>query len=86
MGWKVGVSSPGRRKDVFFSPKSSSAAMGATDPPVLWVLGFFPGRGRGKQECEADHSLLVPRFRISGATPLLPLYINDMLDPRTIQV
>ena len=42
----------------------SGSNLGCTQPPVLWVLGFFPGAKGGA----------LPRFRISGAVRPLSLY------------
>jgi len=57
---------PGRVKRVFFSPKSSRPDMGPAQPPVEWIERL----GR-----EVHHSPPVPRLRMSGAIPLLPLNV-----------
>ena len=54
----------------------SRTAMESTQPPIRWVLGGVGGEGGGPfpRECsclgvsEADHSLLLSRLRVSGAS------------------
>ena len=49
-----------------FSPKLPSLALGPTQPPVEWVLGFF----LWFKAAGALH--IPPRLRMSGDIPLLP--------------
>jgi hypothetical protein len=39
----VQSSNPVKGKRFFCSPKTSRPALGSTQPPIQWVLGFFPG-------------------------------------------
>jgi hypothetical protein len=57
--------------------KRFSSSPTPTQPPIQWVLVFFPGGGGLEKwlECEVNHKLhLVLRLRMTGAIPLLPLY------------
>jgi hypothetical protein len=65
--WKIRGSVPGRPKTFFSSPK---------DPPsllFLWYRGSFAGLQTAGRKLTTHHHL-VPRLRMSGAIPLLPLY------------
>jgi hypothetical protein len=39
----IPVSNPGMDKRFSFLQKPSILAVGPTQPPIQWVLGFFPG-------------------------------------------
>jgi hypothetical protein len=45
----------------------STPALEATKSPVQWVPGYFPGEKKP-----------LPRLRMSGAIPLLPLRLHGM--------
>ena len=47
------------------------------DTAVPWVQRFFPEVKRPGLKLIA-HLHLVPRLRMTGAVPLLPLYLNDV--------
>jgi len=60
----------GRRRRFYYS-KTWRWALDPTQPPMQWVLGFISGVKRPGRDVE--HSSLVPRSRMSGAVPPLPL-------------
>jgi hypothetical protein len=64
MGWKIRGSNPGRGKRFYSSPKHPDRLWG---PPCLLV-----NRYRGMKL--TTELLLTPRFRISEAIVLLPVY------------
>jgi hypothetical protein len=72
-GWTGQGSNPSRGKRS--SPKSSRQALGPTQNPVQWVTGFFPQRLSGQGVKLTTHLHLMAKFKMSGAIPLLPLYV-----------
>ena len=67
-------SNPGSGKEVFLLSETSRPALGFTRPPVRWVVrGSCPEQRRLRGEADQLH--LVPRLKVSGAIPLLPLHV-----------
>jgi hypothetical protein len=72
-GGTIQGSNPGNSKGFFFSPKHSDR---------LWGLPAYHPKGTAVQSWDTSgrgvklttHLHLVPRLRVSGAIPLLPLY------------
>jgi len=56
---------------MFSTPKRPT--LGFTQPPVQWVPGLFSGVKRAG--IDVDHFRPVQRLRMSGAIPILPLYV-----------
>jgi hypothetical protein len=54
------------------SSKLADLFWGQPSLPIQWVLVFLQGVNRS--ELEVKHLHLVPRLRMSGGTPLLPLH------------
>jgi len=52
----------------------SRPALGPTQPPIHWVLEYFPWSKEFGALKLTTHLQLVPRLRMSGAIPLFPLY------------
>jgi len=72
MRWNYGVRIPIGARNFSFSI-TSRPRLGPTQRPFLWVLGFVSGvSGLGVEL--ATELRLVPRLRMSGASPLLPLF------------
>jgi len=65
----VRVSSPG--SSVLKGPVG---LWGPQQPPVQWVPVSFPGREIGRGMALITQLHLVPRFRMSGVMPPIPLY------------
>ena len=61
-------------KGVFSSPKSSSMNLEPINPSYSTNTEFQPQQYGGRSVNLATHFLLVPMLRMSGATPLCPLY------------
>jgi hypothetical protein len=53
---------------IFLFSEACGPTLGPTDRPIQWCQVSFLGVKRPR--CEADHSRLVPRWRVSGAVPL----------------
>jgi hypothetical protein len=70
MGWTIQFSYPGRGKRFFSLPQH---------PDQFWTLARVPGAvslGSSGQEMRlTTHLHIVPRIRICGAIPSLPLYV-----------
>jgi len=71
MCWTVRVLNPDEHKRL--SPKVSRTAMGSTQLAVQSVPAFCTGVKTDGVKLTA-HLHLVPRLRMSGAVPLLPLH------------
>jgi len=69
------VSNPGGHE--IFVP--SRPALGPTQLPVKWVLGFSPGVKCGRGVLLTTHPLLVPRSLKSRAIPLPTLWATPGL-------
>jgi len=62
----------GQGKDVFSFTKPPRPTLWPTQAPIPCVQGLFPDVKRSRRE--VDHLHLVPRLRVDGAIPPLPLY------------
>jgi hypothetical protein len=71
-GWTIQGSNPGRDK-AFLLSKTSRPALG-TIQPIQWAQGVLSWKWSGRGVKLAVHLHLVPRLRISGAIPTVPLY------------
>ena len=60
-------------REIFLFSKMSRPVLGLIWPPTHWIPGFLP---RAKElGCDVTtYHRLVPRLRMIGAVPLLPLY------------
>jgi len=73
MSWTVQGLNSGRGKRFFWSPKCPDRFWGSSNLLLTGCLGSFPGqRSWGVMFITYHH--LVPRSRMIGAIPLLPLY------------
>jgi hypothetical protein len=54
--------------------ETSTRSLGPTQPPIQRVPGFFSGGISGWDVKLTTHICVVPRLRMSGGAPLLPLY------------
>jgi hypothetical protein len=72
MGWTIGVLGFDSRQGlgIFLFTTVSRKALGPTQPPIQWVPGAL---SRGVKL--TTHLHLVPRSRMRGAIPPLPLYV-----------
>jgi len=52
----------------------STPSPGPTQAHILWVPGFFPWAWRSQDKKLTNYLCLVPRLRMSGGVPLLPLF------------
>ena len=67
-GWTIRGSNPGKSKSVFSSPKRAHQFLGL---PTLLLSRY---RGSFAGVMLTAHLHLVPRLRVSGVIPLLPVY------------
>jgi len=58
---------------IFIYFQSSSLALGPTQPPVQWILGFFTGSKVVRRDVDAS-SPPSTEVKVSGTITLLPLY------------
>jgi len=81
IGWTIRDSIPGWGKSFSFTPKVVNKS--GLHPLSYWKGPRVPYPSITRPRRDADRSLhLVPRLRIRGVTPLLPLYVSWRLQGR----
>ena len=70
------VRSPVLEEDIL-SPENSKPNLGPTQTPTQWVSGLFLSAKRCGVKL-TTHPHVVPSFRMSGATPLLPTRLHAL--------
>jgi len=63
----------GKGQETALFDEASRWAPRLTQPPVQWVLGFCP-RGLWGRDVKLTNHRIVPRLRMSGVIPLIPLH------------